>query len=147
MTKAKNHNWNQEDLTIAYYYAKFGTAQLGMGEEGLATVIGSTKASLIKQAANFRDCLGIDGFKLKNSSTKKCETCDLLENKTITQVRAMVLATIESRSDILEAKQRKAENKTANERRDELNAQSQKNFENKMQLYKDMGKKLTRIVK
>lgn len=151
-TKNENHNWNNEDLVIAYYYAKWGTVNLGLDEAGLVTIIGeTTKPSLLKQAANFRGALGIEGFTLTAKDNKICKSkskvIDALQNKTITQVRNMVLITIEERQDRLEAKYVKDTNKEANKRRDEMNAESQTNFENKLELYKNMGRNLTPVKK
>lgn len=133
---SENHNWSQEDLTIAYYFAKWGLSGLGLSEEELVIVIGeTTRPSLLKQAANFRAYLNIEGFKLGENKTpcpKKQLTLDTLKDKTITQVRKMVLKTIDSRSDLIEKVRISKQNQTAFQKRDELNEELRKNHENKM---------------
>ena len=150
MKNAENHKWNQEDLIIAYYYAKWGTVNLGLDEAGLVTIIGeTTKPSLLKQAANFRGALGIEGFTLKNGDKEICKSkgdvIEKLQNKTITQVRQMVLDTIENRADRLKTKLIKDTNKAANSKRDELNATYETQLEAKLKLYKTMGRKLRKL--
>jgi len=141
--------WTKEELTIAYYIAKWDYNGLGIEEEDLVeSVIGNTTvASLQFQVANFRHILGIEGFTKSDASKAMYKLVDDLANTTMTNVRKLVLAKIDkSETKIQKAKVTKV-NKAANTRRDELNAESQRNFEAQMLLQRKLGRRLTPVVK
>ena len=128
-----NKIWTKEDLTIAYYIAKWDYSGLGINEDGLVEVIGNTtKASLLKQTANFRFILGIDGYKLNGSSKNKKVLADELQNKTITQVRKIVLDAIESSDYDVQKAEGTRTNTIIKKRTDKLNEESEQAFQNKL---------------
>ena len=89
--------WNEQELTIAFYIAKWGYAGLkDTSEEEIAMCIISdtTVQSLRMQVANFRFVLGLEGRTLKDASKAMYELNDKLTNKTMSQVRSLILPTI-----------------------------------------------------
>lgn len=126
--------WTKEELTIAYYIAKWDYNGLQISEEDLVDgVIGrTTKPSLKMQIANFRYVLGIEGFKLEHASQAMKDLADELANKTVTQVRNLVVDIIvKSDTDIVKAQSSRS-NKAIDKRRESLNKVSEETFQNKM---------------
>lgn len=64
INKITNHDWCEEDETIAFFCEKFGTNGLLVSSESelAESVIGTTKASLIMKRANFKHLMGNEGF-------------------------------------------------------------------------------------
>ena len=95
MSKVKTQRiWNQNELTIAYYASKYGTLNgLNMSKEELVDyVIGNTsERSFDMQVANFNYLLGIGESKYTDYSKAMVKVVEDLKNKTVTQVREMIL--------------------------------------------------------
>jgi len=53
-SRKDNHQWSTSDNLLALYYHKYKTEYLGLDENQLASMIGTTVASLKMQASNFR---------------------------------------------------------------------------------------------
>lgn len=126
--------WNKKELIIAYYIAKWGIHGLGVESEDLVeSVIGDTTVkSLEMQISNFRFILDLPGNRLEHAGATKIKLAEELQNVTYTNIKKMVLGMInESGAKIKKAKISR-NNKQTMDRRDELNARSQKNFKNKM---------------
>lgn len=117
--------WNTEELTIAYYIAKWDINGLKMSREDLANfVITNTSVrSLNMQAANFRYLLGLEGYQLEDASQAQRQLVDELDNMTVTQVRNNIFTYADSVSDRTEELRVTFENKSVNQKRDEANAQ------------------------
>ena len=107
MKKSERRIWNNEELTIAYYITKWGYSGLDISEEDLVNgVIGNTTAaSLLKQTANFRDIMNIEGFKLGNGQAQPAKEAvvEELKNMTMTQVRKLVISKIESSEESIKS--------------------------------------------
>ena len=140
--------WNNEELTIAYYIAKWDLNGLNMTEEDLADyVIGNTSTqSLRMQTANFRHLLGLEGYSLEDASEAQKSVVDLMANKTVTQVRNIIFTYADSVSDQISANKAKKTNSKIDIRKDELNDMLQMNFENQLAM-KSMNRRLRRITK
>lgn len=138
--------WSTNELIIAYYIAKYDYLKLKITEYDFAEhIIGNTSVqSLRMQVANFRYLLGIEGYQLEHSSKLMKTIVDDLAHKTDVEIRRMIndyVSTIDTSSQI---KTKKDINKAANKRRDELNAQYEKNFQNKLATlgrYRNLRKK------
>lgn len=143
--------WNKEELTFAYYVSKYGTLNgLNMDKEEIVNyIIGdTTERSFDMQVANFNYILGhIDSYQLDATSKLQGEIVEELKNKTVTQVRDILINYAESVDDKARERKVKAKNKTANEKVAELNAISQGNFEAKLAMYAQMGRRLTPVKK
>lgn len=86
--------WNKQELTIAYYASKYGTLNgLKMNKEEIVNyVIGNTsERSFDMQVANFNYLLGLDGSQLEDYSKLMVEVVEDLKNKTVTQVREIIM--------------------------------------------------------
>lgn len=142
--------WNKEELTFAYYVSKYGTLNgLNMTKEEIVNyLIGDiTERSFDMQVANFNYILGNGDYQLDATSELQRTITDELKNKTITQVRDILITYAESKDEEFRARKIKAKNKTANEKVAELNAISNANFEAKLAMYKSLGRKLTPVKK
>lgn len=138
--------WNNNELIIAYYIAKWDVNGLKMTEEELAEfVIGNTSTQSLKmQAANFRHLLGIEGYTLEDASNAQRDVVEQLKNKTVTQVRNIIFTYADSVSEQVATLKATKSNKVVNEKRDELNKLMQKNFENELKM-KMMNRRLRKI--
>jgi len=105
--KNSKRMWTKEELTIAYYIAKWDYNGLRATENDLVDIaIGNTtKASLNMHVANFRHLLNIDGYKLENTSKLMDVIIEELKNKTITQVRSIVNKILAGKEDKFAAAQ------------------------------------------
>lgn len=140
--------WNDQELTIAYYIAKWDVAGLKISEKDLVQyVIGeTTHTSLKMQVANFRYLLGVEGPQLQDASQSMKRLVDDLANKTMTQVRNTIFAYMEEIEASIEQLKIKGVNAQINKRRDEANAQLNKNFEAQLAI-KSQYRRLKRIEK
>jgi hypothetical protein len=138
--------WNNNELIIAYYVAKWDVNGLKMTEEELAEyVIGNTSAQSLKmQAANFRHLLGIEGYTLEDASQAQRDVVEQLKNSTVTQVRNMIFTYTDSVQEEFDARKASKTNKAVNEKRDQLNAQLQKDFEAQLKM-KGMYRRLRKL--
>jgi len=66
----KKRIWSKQELTIAYYVAKFnlnGLENISLSELAEDVIKNTTKQSLNMQVANFRYLLDIPGHKLEDA--------------------------------------------------------------------------------
>jgi hypothetical protein len=136
--KTSKRIWTNQELTIAYYMAKWNMNGIGITEQALVDgVIGNTSVGSFRmQVANFRYLLDIEGCQLTHASKKMKELCEKLSNKTMTQVRRMVIKAIKQSDVSSEYYSTKKNNEAAYKRRDELNQLSETNYQNKLKQLK-----------
>ena len=130
----KKRIWNKQELTIAYYMAKYDMSGINIEEDTLIhTVIKDTsKASLRMQVANFRHLLNIEGYQLSHASQAMKDLCDEYDTKSQSEIKMLVISYIDAcELDIADYTTQKA-NKIVNKRRDKLNSILKSNFENKL---------------
>lgn len=135
METSKKRIWSKEELTIAYFIAKWSIGPLKMSEEDLVDcVIGNTSLnSLNKQVANFRYLLNIDGYKLKDYSKAMSSLVDELQNLTYHKVREMIQLYIKSNEETINCLIIKSKNSSVNEIKDALNLNLSKNYERQLE--------------
>lgn len=140
--------WNNNELIIAYYVAKWDVNGLNMTEDELAEyVIGNTSTqSLRMQAANFKHLLGIEGYTLEDASQAQRDVVEQLKNSTVTQVRNIIFTYTDSVQEEFDARKASKVNKEVNEKRDQLNEKLQKDFEAQLKM-KGMYRRLKKITK
>lgn len=143
--KSSKRIWNKEELTIAYYIAKWGLTGIDVTPEELAeSVIGdTTEASLQMQVANFRSILNIEGFQLDHTSKAQNDLINEYKNTTMTQIRAQVISKIQSSVSNIISNKKKKNALESSKRVQSLNADLQKNHDNKvasMQKYRNLRK-------
>lgn len=140
----KKRIWTKEELTIAYYIAKWDYNGLQIDEGELVDgVIGrTTKPSLQMQVANFRYLLDIEGYQLEDASEAMKELVAELQNKTVTQIRHMVIDYIQSHGDEIKTASLSKNNNEARIRAKALNEQEQLNHENKLKSWAKFGRRL-----
>jgi len=126
--------WNTEELTMAYYIAKWDENGLKMSKEDLAeyVITNTSTQSLKMQAANFRFLLGLEGYQLEDASAAQRQLVDELDNLTVTQVRNIIFTYSDSVSDRTEELKRKSANKSVNQKRDDENAKLDEVFQAKV---------------
>ena len=134
-TSIKKRIWNKEELTIAYFIAKWGVDPLKMSEDELVEyVIGdTTKNSLKKQVANFRYLLNLDGYKLKDYSKAMSELVDELKNETYTNVKNSIEGYITENQDKISNLLVKSSNKKIDEKKHLLNKDLDDNFNRQLE--------------
>jgi len=94
MSSNKQRIWNNEELTIAYYVSKYGTLNgLNIRKDEIVNyVIGNTsERSFDMQVANFNYLLGIGESQYTDYSKAMVEVVEELKNKTVTQVREIIM--------------------------------------------------------
>ena len=138
------HSWTKQDLTVAYYIAKWDLNGLGISkDEIIDNVIGdSTVPSLNMQVANFRYLLGIEGYQLEHASEAMKDLVDELQNKTVTQVRAIVNAYIDKRYQKSRQTNVNKHNRQIEKKREELNEFEQRNHKAKLEVWKKDPRKM-----
>lgn len=134
-TSIKKRIWNKEELTIAYFIAKWGVDPLKMSEDELVEyVIGdTTKNSLKKHVANFRYLLNLDGYKLKDYSKAMSELVDELKNETYTNVKNSIEGYITENQDKISNLLVKSSNKKIDEKKHLLNKDLDDNFNRQLE--------------
>jgi len=139
--------WSEQELTIAYYIARWDYAGLKISEHDMVEfIIGDTTInSLNMQVANFRFLLGIDGYQLSHTSKTMRALVDSLSRKTIVQIRRMVLDYIFSKGEYESVVGKKVKNEAASKKERELNRQYQINFEKEL-ARRTMGRSLVRKI-
>ena len=140
--------WNKEELTFAYYVSKYGTLNgLNMSKDEIVEyVIGdTTERSFDMQVANFNYILGLGDYQLDATSRLQVEIVEELKNKTVTQVRDILINYADSIDEVVNSRRTKKNNTVANENVAALNAQEVANFEAKMKMYKSLGRRLTPV--
>lgn len=95
----KRRLWSSEELTIAYYLAKFGRRGIPYSQRELAQdIIGKTTLkSLNCQVATFRYLLGIEGEQLRSTSKLKEQLVIDLSHHKPSVLRDLVTTIIENR--------------------------------------------------
>lgn len=126
--------WNTNELTIAYYIAKWDINGLKMSREDLAdfVITNTSVRSLNMQAANFRFLLGLEGYQLEDASQAQRQLVDELDNMTVTQVRNTIFTYADSVSERTEELRVTFANKSVNQKRDEANTQLDAIFQKKV---------------
>lgn len=140
--------WSKEELTIAYYIAKWDYSGLNISEDDFANYIitDTTVASLRMQTSCFRYLLGLSGSRLTHCSEAMRELVDELANKTISQVRRSILNYVDEQEESIKILTRQKGNQKINKKKDALNEQYRMNFENKVTAL-SKGRRLKKIVK
>jgi hypothetical protein len=143
--KIIKHDWTKNDLMIAYYITKWDYSGLGIDENDIvdSVIPNTTVHSLNMQVANFRHLLNIDGYKLSDSSKLMGEIVDKYESTPMLEVRKIVLDIID-KSDIKIARVGRS-NKIVDQRKLELNAQLNKDYEAKLKMFASMGRRLKKV--
>lgn len=142
--------WNNEELTFAYYVAKYGNlSALKMTKEDVVHhIIGdTTEHSFDMQVENFRNLLGIVDSPYNNYSQKMVEVSESLKNTTITNVRTILMDYAIKMDDVAESRRVARANKSLTEKKDILNEELNKNFEAKLANFAKMGRRLTPVKK
>lgn len=142
MKKKNLHNWTRQDMTLAYYVAKWGTNGLEVESiKDLAEhVIESSVRSLSMQASNFRHLLNIEGSQLSDYSKLAAEIVEELANKTYTQVKALCNQIIAD-SDI-KANKAQAINQECAKKRTQFKADSEARLQRELARYSSFGRRL-----
>lgn len=146
----KQRIWNQKELTIAYYASKYGTLNgLNMSKEELVNyVIGNTsERSFDMQVANFNYLLGIGESKYTDYSKAMVQVVEELKNKTVTQVREMILDYAIEIDEVVARRKTELANKKVSTKTQELNDELNKNFEAKLNAMRLSGRRLTPVKK
>jgi fructose-1,6-bisphosphatase len=150
VTKNSKRIWSNEELTFAYYVAKYGSLDmLKMTKEDVVHhIIGNTtERSFDMQVENFKHLLGIGEGAYDNYSQKMVEVSESLKNHTVTNVREILMDYAMKMDDVAEQRRVSRANKTVKSKTDELNEVLNKQFENKLKMMKLMGRNLTPINK
>jgi hypothetical protein len=131
----KNKIWNEKELTIAYYIAKWGFSGLqGITLEELVNYVmpDATVGSLKMQIANFRHVLGFEERTLKDASKAMYDLHEQLKNKTMTQVRSSITPDLEVANEQIADGRIKAHNMKVRADRDKKQAAADAIVENKL---------------
>lgn len=141
--------WSSEELTIAFYIAKYGVEQLKMDEGFIVDyVIGDTSvASLKMQVANFNELLDLDGPRLSHYSKAMVTVVENNDNKSQKDLTQEIFDFCDSRENEITARKTKVANKSVSQKTLDLNIELNKNFEAKMKNLAKMGRKLTPVQK
>lgn len=140
----KTKKWTTNDQLIAYYFAKYDGVGLNISEEEFSdTIIGTSTQSLKMQIANFRYLLNLEGYKLSHASRLQKEVIDRFDCLSQAGVKRIILTYVDKVDSQNVIRTNKDLNKKANKRRDELNAQYLQNFQNKLDAWRRMGRRLT----
>lgn len=132
--KNKKRIWTKEELTLAYYSARWDMQNISHTEDEIVHgVIGNTSvASFRMQVANFRYLLNIEGYQLDHTSQAMRDLCDEYDSLSREDVGMLVMAYIDAQTSDLSSYTKSSHNKRVNNRRDRLNAQSELIFQNKL---------------
>mgnify|MGYP003675776123 FL=1 len=150
MSNTKSRIWNNEELTFAYYVAKFGQLEkMKMTKDDVVYhIIGdTTERSFDMQVENFRNLLGLVDSPYNNYSQKMVEVSESLKNTTITNVRTILMDYAIKMDDVAEERRVKRANVSVSTKRQELNSELNKNFENKLAAMRKSGRRLTPVNK
>ncbi len=95
----RNHKWNKDDTIVTFYYVRHELKGLPVKDEKeLAEhVIGSSKTSLMLQAANIRYILGYEGGTLTDFSKVQSDVVDEFKNMPVEQLKEIVINIIMKR--------------------------------------------------
>lgn len=150
MSNTKSRIWNNEELTFAYYVAKFGQLEkMKMTKDDVVYhIIGdTTERSFDMQVENFRNLLGLVDSPYNNYSQKMVEVSESLKNTTITNVRTILMDYAIKMDSVAEERRVKRANVSVSTKRQELNSELNKNFENKLAAMRKSGRRLTPVNK
>ena len=150
MSNTKSRIWNNEELTFAYYVAKFGQLEkMKMTKDDVVYhIIGNTtERSFDMQVENFRNLLGLVDSPYNNYSQKMVEVSESLKNTTITNVRTILMDYAIKMDSVAEERRVKRANVSVSTKRQELNSELNKNFENKLAAMRKSGRRLTPVNK
>lgn len=147
MSNSKRRIWTKDELIIAYYIAKWNYSGLKTTEDELVNYViqNTTAASLFMQVSNFRNLITGSEEGLSNPSKLMAEIFDELANKTMIQVRNIVLDYMDSKEEDIKSIKVSKANAKVNEKRDKANAELQAVFDRKM-AYKNKYQRLTKVV-
>ena len=148
MSNTKSRIWNNEELTFAYYVAKFGQLEkMKMTKDDVVYhIIGdTTERSFDMQVENFRNLLGLVDSPYNNYSQKMVEVSESLKNTTITNVRTILMDYAIKMDSVAEERRVKRANVSVSTKRQELNSELNKNFENKLAAMRKSGRRLTPV--
>tara|TARA_R110000744_G_scaffold380220_1_gene500315 strand:+ start:92 stop:523 length:432 start_codon:yes stop_codon:yes gene_type:complete len=130
----RKKDWSKEELTIAYYIAKWDLSGIDSTMEELALVVigNTTVKSLDMQVMHFRRLLNLEENTLFANSKRMEELRKDYKDLTMTQVRKLVVSKIQScSSDIISYNKNKAVLESS-KRVEKLNAASELLFQNKI---------------
>ena len=130
----RKKDWSKEELTIAYYIAKWDLSGIDSTMEELALVVigNTTVKSLDMQVMHFRRLLNLEENTLFANSKRMEELRKDYKDLTMTQVRKLVVSKIQScSSDIISYNKNKAVLESS-KRVEKLNAASELLFQNKL---------------
>lgn len=99
MAKSRLHDWDKDDTIITLYFVKYDLKGLPVKDEKelAENIIGSTKASLIMQAANVRYVLGYTDGILDCFSAIQKQIVDEYNNLTFDELKEIVIGIIDKR--------------------------------------------------
>ncbi len=143
--KSSKRIWNKEELTIAYYIAKWGLTGIDITPEELAELVigNTTEVSLQMQVTHFRSILNIEDSNLTGASNVMIELINEYKDVTMTQIRAQVISKIQSSVSNIISNKKKKNALESYKRVQSLNADLQKNHDNKiasMRKYRNLKK-------
>ena len=143
--KSSKRIWTKEELTIAYYIAKWDLTGIDITPEELAeAVIGNTTlVSLQMQVTHFRNILNIEDSNLTGASNVMIELINEYKDYTMTQIRAQVISKIQSSISNIISHNKNKKSLEASKRVAKLNEDLNLVFENKikeLQKYRNLRK-------
>ena len=141
--------WSNEELTIAFYIAKYGVEQLKMDEDFIVNyVIGDTTvASLKMQVANFNELLDLDGPRLTAYSKAMITVVDNSDNKSQKDLTQEIFDFCDTRENEIADRKIKVANRSVSQKTVDLNIELNRTFDAKMKSFAKMGRRLTPVVK
>tara|TARA_R110000744_G_C19250537_1_gene550245 strand:+ start:616 stop:1062 length:447 start_codon:yes stop_codon:yes gene_type:complete len=141
--------WSNEELTIAFYIAKYGVEQLKMDEDFIVDyVIGNTSvASLKMQVANFNELLDLDGPRLTAYSKAMITVVDNNDNKSQKDLTQEIFDFCDTRENEIADRKIKVANRSVSQKTLDLNIELNRTFDAKMKSFAKMGRRLTPVVK
>ena len=145
MSSNKQRIWNNEELTIAYYASKYGSLNgLNMRKDEIVNyVIGNTtERSFDMQVANFNYLLGLDGSQLEDYSKAMVEVVENLKNKTVTQVREIILNYAISIDEQIAENKTNFKNAEVKTKTQLLNEELNKRYQDKLDAMARSGRRL-----
>ena len=141
--------WSNEELTIAFYIAKYGVEQLKMDEDFIVDyVIGDTTvASLKMQVANFNELLDLDGPRLTAYSKAMITVVDNNDNKSQKDLTQEIFNFCDTRENEIADRKIKVANRSVSQKTVDLNIELNRTFDAKMKSFAKMGRRLTPVNK
>ena len=152
MSKLKSNSkriWSNEELTIAFYIAKYGAEQLKMDEDFIVDyVIGNTSvASLKMQVMRFNELLDLDGPRLTAPTPAMAKVVNDNDNKSQKNLTQEIFDFCDTRENEIADRKTKVANRSVSQKTVDLNIELNKTFDAKMKSFAKMGRRLTPINK